>query len=260
MPYRDAELELLIGAGKDGDQTYAVEARYRQPAGDTYSDPMPLTLSPSDLSFHDANPEVCGRALARQLFNAQEIRDVFVGARTLAQNNGGDLRVTTEASALHSLPWETLFDPDGQRPLAVTERCYLSRYLYARDMRLPKLGVRRQSSALVAIANPSDLDDNLAPVDAARELAQIRRHFGNTIQLEPPLVEAGQASMDRISQALRDGVDILYLVCHGMLDNGEPVLMVENLAGQAEPVRGELFVRRIAMLDRPPRCARSPAG
>lgn len=251
MGHRYAELEILISAGSRG---YEVEARRRMPTGDVITPRTALDLAPANPAFRDADPQICGRALAATLFAPADVRDAFVAAQTAAQEAAVDLRlrlrVSVDATELHVLPWETLYDPAGQAPLCVSQRCFFSRYLFSREMRLPRLRPRSSVSALVAVANPAGLADDLAAIDAMAEAERI----GAALAPIPvvTLAERGQATMERMFAALRDGVEVFYLVCHGAMIDDEPMLWLERADGSRDLVAGRMLVNRIGMLERPP--------
>ena len=61
---------------------------------------------------------------------------------------------------------------------------------------------------------------------AEAELAAARAGLGDIPVTE--LARRGQVTLDNIAARLRDGYDILYLVAHGMLVDGEPRLLLEQ--------------------------------
>src|SRR3712207_4098220 len=106
------------------------------------------------------------------------------------------------------------------------ETVLFSRYLSSYDWRPVQLRPRADLRALVVVANPADVarfqpgGRPLAPVDVPGELERARRGLG-----EIPATEVtGPDTLNRLVGALRDEVDILYLVCHGALVQGEPRL------------------------------------
>src|SRR5262249_59929711 len=57
-----------------------------------------------------------------------------------------------------------------------------------------------------------------------------------------PTPTAGRVTLQRLLNALRKEPDILYLVCHGAIVDGEPRLLLENEDGTGKVVLGrELF-------------------
>src|SRR5690606_33745170 len=62
-------------------------------------------------------------------------------------------------------------------------------------------------------------------------------------------------TLERLIDELRRGVDILYLVCHGMFgrSTGAPALILQDQAGEARPVLAEDLAARVAELQQAPR-------
>ena len=110
----------------------------------------------------------------------------------------------------------------------------------------------RTSRLLVAIASPSDAADySLAEVDTAAELASARAGLGSIAA--DALATRGEVTLNNLAARLRDGCDILYLVAHGMLVDGEPWLFLENEDGRTARVPGRDLVTRIQELEDRPR-------
>ena len=60
--------------------------------------------------------------------------------------------------------------------------------------------------------------------------------------------------MNNLIAQLQDGCDILYLVCHGaLIDGNKPMLYLVGEDGKTQAVPGNDLVTRISDLDRPPR-------
>jgi hypothetical protein len=82
---------------------------------------------------------------------------------------------------------------------------------------------------LVAVAAPADAEDyDLALIDAATEVARITAALG---ELRPTIITATWA---QLSDALREGCDMLYLVAHGTLKNNQPWLYLVDDQGNAD--------------------------
>jgi hypothetical protein len=158
---------------------------------------------------------------------------------------------------LHHLRWETLRDPEDHSWLLTDERLLFSRYLSSVDWRPVRLRPQGALRALVVIANPANLSDYrpdgqpLAPVDVAGELARAQAALGEIPFT--PLASGGSATLRNIGTHLRDGYDILYLVCHGAFVRNEPWLWLEDEAGQVARVAGSELVGRLQDLAQPPR-------
>src|SRR5262249_30054844 len=71
---------------------------------------------------------------------------------------------------------------------------------------------------------------------------------------EIPTIEVtGPDTFSHLIDRLREEFDILYLVCHGALIKGEPILWLESATGASDRVSGRALVDRLVELRRPPR-------
>jgi hypothetical protein len=66
------------------------------------------------------------------------------------------------------------------------------------------------------------------------------------------LASGGQPTLDAIVAGLRNGCDILYLVCHGALIGGVPRLWLEDAQGNVAVTDGRELAERVGELSRPP--------
>jgi hypothetical protein len=259
----DTYAELEIGLRRRGDGTYAVELRYTAPESDAEVRPAQgrLALSPAELAAWrapPADPEAYGQTLSARLFQDPEVRTAFAQARSAADGLDVPLRVRlfvgAEAPALHHLHWETLRDPQGH-PLLMGENVVFSRYLSSSDWRPVHMRRLDDLRALVAVANPDDVDGRLpSRIDRAGELARARASLGDmTIETLPrDDAPAEPVTLRRMLDHLRDGVDVFYLVCHGALDDGRPTLWLEDEDGLAHEIDGERLVTGLHELRRRP--------
>ena len=109
----------------------------------------------------------------------------------------------------------------------------------------------------MVIANPRGLDTQrveqraLPPITVDDEWERAKIGLGSISATK--LAENGEASLGRIIPALREGFDIFYLVCHGALVDGEPLLWLEDENGAIARVRGMDLVLRLKDMLRPPR-------
>ena len=79
---------------------------------------------------------------------------------------------------------------------------------------------RADLTSLVVIANPRRVgQQDLEEINVALELEPARTALAQTRITE--LAPDGPVSLNEISARLREGFDILYLVCHGILDHQE---------------------------------------
>ena len=252
--------ELEIGLHRFQADTYQVELRFSDPDSDAELAQVraPCALDPDALLPLQLEPEGYGQALVEQVFAAPAALDFFRQVRAIQEAKDSALRlrllIGPTAAELHTLRWELLRDPETHQPLASSERVLFSRFMLSGDWRPVRL--RRQSAlrALVAVAAPSDLDQypNLAPVDIDGEVTRA----GTALQgIATEVLGQNQAlTLDALTDALRDGIDILYLVAHGALHRtGGPILYLQDAEGRTRPVPGDDLAQRIAELREPPR-------
>ena len=67
------------------------------------------------------------------------------------------------------------------------------------------------------------------------------------------LATPGSATLNNIVGKLREGYDIFYLVCHGALIDGKPLLYLENESGEVTVVAGTEFATQLSELKQRPR-------
>lgn len=252
--------DLEIGLHQRGEGRYSVELRFMQPGSDADirlgGQTIIAALSQAELLGLQTDPIAYGQALTAQLFAAPELRAAFAQARAAADTADIPLRIrlfiAPSAPELHLLRWETLRDPEEDRPLLTDERLLFSRYLAAGDWRPVKLRPRAALRALVVIANPANLATyRFAPVDVDGELERAQASLaGVTVE---HLSEPGSATLDRIATKLRDGYDILYLAAHGAMVEGEPWVWLEDAEGKIARTPGAELARRVRELEHRPR-------
>ncbi|MCP4695663.1 MAG: CHAT domain-containing protein [Gammaproteobacteria bacterium] len=209
------------------------------------------------LQILDINAESYGKTLTDYLFATADMRAAFAKACSNSQSLSALLRIRLHIDAacpeLHSLRWETLRDPDTGDPLLTGEQTAFSRYLSSADWRPVQLRPQRRLQAVAMIANPLDLEEyQFAPVDVAGESARVKSALGTNISLTE-LSGTGQATLTNLLKQLREGTDILYLVCHGALIKGESWLWLEDEQGKTARAAGAELVTRLRELSEPPR-------
>lgn len=219
-----------------------------------------ITVDAKDLNTI-LGADAYGRKLGQALFADDAIRDAWVRANAAAETEGAKVRVRLtvddDAVALHAIRWETLRDASGFEPFRGADR-WFSRYVDSNDLqKAAQPRPRKMLKALVVIASPSELNardiDGMQaiPVQKEREAAE---KFLEDIASEPPTVLAsgGQATLPRIIGELKNGVDIVYMICHGTLKQGMPSLVLEKDSGSVEMVNALDLVRALQDLDQPP--------
>lgn len=263
MAITQPDLEIALHR-RDGDwepsrrDAYSLEMRFSDPASEvdrTYSGAQPVRFDPIKLRQQAGDAAAYGDTLGSQLLADPAGRSFFDQALAVSQSQGQPLRIRLaigpSAPELHNLRWETLRLPGSVSPLLTDETLRFSRYLSSLDWRPANLRPEADLRALVVVANPSDLARyRLAEVDAATEEAAARAGL-EPIQTDA-LTTQGQATLDNITRQLREGYDILYLVAHGMLVDGEPWLFLEQDDGATDRVPGhELAIRLREAQQRP---------
>jgi hypothetical protein len=266
-----AELEIRLQ--RQYAEHYPVEVRFSQAGRDEEYEvsseaEAPLQLDLGKLRELTGDSEDYGRGLSEMLFQGWVGR-ALTDARRSAQQDNAPLRVrlfiSPTAWDLHNVRWETLRDPQTGEPLLTGARLWFSRFLSSDDWRRVQRRSRSDLRALLVIANPRGLDQYaptgrpLAPISVADEVALARLSLGN---LSPAILssDAGEAAaasrrptLNNLTDYLRDGYDILYLVCHGALRQGEPLLWLEDDQGEVSIVPGRQLVTRLREIVQVPR-------
>lgn len=213
---------------------------------------VPFQLDAAALLALSLTPNEYAQRLTTDLFADTRLQVAWAQAQSYARGANAALRlilrIAPAAEQLHTVCWELLCAPNGGF-LATSEQLLFSRYLPSGDLRPIPLRERQSPRVLVAVTNPHDLAAyQLAPIDVPGEVTRVRAALGAfpTTQLAGP---ATPVTMTAIAAALRDGCEILYLVCHGAHIKGKPYLWLEHVDGTSALTPGDEFVRRIADLD-----------
>lgn len=251
--------EIEIGLHRLQPEAYEVELRVADP--DTEGEVAPARgqarISIDELQSLQSNPSQYGGTLTNQLFQDPELRS-FYGKNKAAFDARGilcrlRLLIGPSAPELHSLKWELLLDPDTKQQLAVSERILFSRFMLSRDWRVIKLRPKAELRATIAVSAPSDLTTyGLADVDKAGEIARAREGLSGIQAVS--LGEDSPLTLVTLIDALRHGVDVLYLACHGAMPKGlEPVLFLQDDDGKTARIKAGDFAQRIGELQEAPR-------
>jgi len=251
--------ELEIGLHRLAAEAYQVELRFTHPESEAEVPPEKglLTVDFAALLALQQNPRAYGEALAAQVFASEAIRLLYGKAKTAVEASGLFLRlrllVGPTAPELNGLRWELLSDPETRAPFATSEKILFSRFMVSRDWRPVKLRPKSDLAALIAVAAPPDLDRyQLAAVDRDGEIARAQAGLGgirsSVLGRDEPL------TLDRLVARLREGIDVLSLVCHGALVRGQtPYLFLQDEDGNAARVEGAALAERLRELPRLPR-------
>lgn len=258
-----ADLEIMLD--RNGKQTYTAQFRVNHPGSEVEDRVVydGLTLDREQLTTLELDPAAYGEVLSQMLFTEKPLRDAFIAARAAPRLR---IRLSLGASAadLHALRWEMLQDPQvAGAPLLHDHRILFSRYLSSFDWRPVRLRPKEELRALVAIANPADLDRyGLARIDTEGELRRAREGLRGRNDSEIPISAVvsdptcSQSMLERILDGVRQGCDILYLVCHGAFDRRQAehsVLFLEGADRNVARVDGSELVRRLYELEQRPR-------
>ena len=264
MPVANLEIFLFRRDAGNASVRYGIELRFAAAGSENEkaaSGATPLDTDDPEFRARGLDPAAYGSYLADRLLAEPAIRSFFDQARAAAQAQDASLHIRlavgADAAELHSLRWEMLRLPGGAPLSAATltgEKLTFSRYLATLDWRPVRPRSAADIRALIVIADPSDAARfRLAPVNKAQELAAARAGLGDIPASE--LAKRGQVTLNNIVAALRDSYDILYLVAHGMLVDGEPWLFLEKEDGSADRVPGRELAIRIPELEDRPRLA-----
>ncbi len=286
MERKDAYLEIGLRwrGGVNGRGEFDVNLDFDDPAdsGDRrdYGD-SPVTIDPAALAQLVANEAEYGVELCKSLFGSQKVADFYRRAREVGQRAGIPvhfrLLVDPEAppsfqavrwESLRDPDWESLRDPDLAR-IAVRRNMLFSRFLNSDRWDVVSPPPKHDLKALVVVAGPSDIaeygDEPLAEVDVEGELEQARSALAQMEAIELPR-DGRRATLANLLADLEEGIDVLYLVCHGEMVEGRSRLYLVGRDGKADPADGEELIDGLAGLTRRPTlavlcsCASAGAG
>jgi hypothetical protein len=253
MAYADFE----IGLHRRAENTYSMEIRFSESGGDVdIRQGAPAVMFDIGRLLKELNKPEYGKYLAKYLFSDTKVKDIFVQARASASSKNMPLRlrlyIGPTAAELHGLRWETLQDPDDGSSLVMSEQILFSRYLCSFDWRPIRRCPKSDLRALIVVANPTDIDSyKLARLDVDGEISRAKSALGCIHTKE--LASGGSASIDQLFANLRDGFDIVYLVCHGRLLTNEPQIYLEKEDGSTGVVMGSDIIGRLNELRLLPR-------
>jgi hypothetical protein len=202
-----------------------------------------------------------GVLLTKSLFADSTVESYFDRIWTIAQALDAPLRVQLtiepDAAELHTVQWEQLLHPRLSTPLTLISNVYFSRLINIPDLRFEGLRPQSFRRAIVLVANPRGLDqymidgETLAAIDVAAEIERAQKGLGELHHDQ--LSGEGNATLNRLIDKLRDGYDILYLVCHGAMVDGSPYLWLEDEKGNVARTPGHDLVQRLSELQHRPR-------
>jgi tetratricopeptide (TPR) repeat protein len=258
--YADLEIGLL----RRDDHFYVVEFRFRQPNSEAdvrfgHDQLLQISIDPQEFIQLGYDLKAYSQKLTQLFFAEPAVETAFAQARASSQTLGVPLRmrlmIDPSAIELHGLRWETLCDPQDGNPLSISENLLFSRYLSSLDWRPVHLRPHDKLSALVVVANPSDLAYyNLEPVNVEAEIERAHQGLGDIPMTTLPDPTTGQlATLNNLVDQLRQGEhDILYLVSHGAQALDESWLWLQDEHGKVGRASGADIVTRLNELEQRP--------
>ncbi len=256
--------EIEIGLHRTQPEAIEVELRVNDP--DTQGEIAPargqVNITPEklleELFALQNDPDEYGQKLAEYVFESAEIRERFGETKAAFQKQGTPIRlriaVDRSLPELHGICWELMRDPKTGSTLATSEQVVFSRFTLSRDWRVIKLRPKASLKALIAVASPSDWEEhNLAAVDVAGEIVRARESLAG-IGVPTIIGDKEPLTLNRLIAGIRQGVDILYLVCHGEISRKlVPQLLLQNEDGTTDKIEASRFAERISELMEVPR-------
>ena len=265
-----AELEFTIGPRSADKTTYRIATELSINGQKQLFPDDQAKLDPDALANMRGDYDKYNSLLSTIFFQSGNAKDALTKARAqLDQAGTGSmlrvrLLIEPTAQELHHIRWECLRDPSG-RPLFNGDTVLFSRYLSSSNLR--PMGTKSEPRALIAIANPPNLDQAINPENPEKGLAAVdvksekeraetgltAAGFAITTLASPPFGSAA-ATLDNIGNELEKGYDVFYLVCHGGLvpsdASAKPMLWLED--GE-DPVDADKLVERIRNIALQPR-------
>jgi hypothetical protein len=217
----------------------------------------PLHIDAETLSELVNDEDAYAAALTGMVFGAETVRDFYTNAVAAAQTMPVHFRLHIDGPAhYHQLRWELLRDPEHDLPIATSANILFSRYLSSPDWRPIPTVQMHEPRALVVIANPGNLSEYQQrgrPLPTVKVEAELARAQKALAAYRPEvLARPGEATLGRLVSRLNRGVDVLYVVAHGILTDDVPVLFLERDDGSADPVDARRLVEHIHGLEQRP--------
>jgi hypothetical protein len=223
-----------------------------------------LSIDLGKLADRINDHQAYGAALTDMMFGLPEVSEFYTRAVAAAQDTPVHFRLRIEGPVeYHGVRWELLQDPaNRERAIGTSQNMMFSRYLGSQDWDWRPVPTRemQQPRALVVIADPVDLGQycpggrQLHPVDVNGELTRAQEALASYT----PQVLAGrgshrgEASLGNLIARLDEGFDILYLVAHGALKDGAPLIFLEKDDGSADVVDARQLIGRVGDLGQRP--------
>jgi len=181
-----------------------------------------------------------GRALFSALFAKRNLRLWKRAVGALPEGSGVRIRLDIEPLELIGLPWELIHEAEY---VGLRVRFPIVRYLDLPDPPKP-LTVQPPLRVLVAVAQPKDAQ----PLDVRAELNQIHAALAQ-IPARVKMDVLNPARREDLLTWLRRGYHVLHFVGHGLFQEGQGYLILEDLGGRSDPVSALLLGQIIADSD-----------
>jgi formylglycine-generating enzyme required for sulfatase activity len=251
-----ADLEILISARSGA--SYGVTLRFRRPeVGQDKAFSASWTLDEAALRQRGHDPVAYGEEMAAQLLAGSGTRSFLDQALAVAASLQTPMRlrlfIGPDASTLHSLRWETLRLPGAAAPLAVGEWVRFTRYLDSDNWGAVVVRPRSDLRGLIVVASPDVAGARLAEVRTTQELDAARAGLAGIPATE--LARRGEVTLPNLLAHLRGGCDILYMVAHGAIVDGEPQILLERPDGGRAWTSGRKMAVQMGELAQPPSLA-----
>lgn len=240
---------------------YSLSITFRLPLSDALIDLLDgsrveVKLDESQLRALSLDNSAYGQRLADMVFDSRRVAQAFHSARSAAHAQSLPLRMRLCFESLdtpiHAIRWELLCDPDG-KPLAISERVLLSRFVPSSDLAPYRPPYRPSLQTLIAAVAPHNLGDfRLATFDASITAQSTAAAFepGDITVLAS---SDAPVTLARLAEHLRNGQDLCCLIAHGAIVNDEPMLFLEDATGQTEPVTAGQIHEQLSALSQLPR-------
>ncbi|HJZ98231.1 MAG TPA: CHAT domain-containing protein [Candidatus Solibacter sp.] len=271
------ELELSIIRNAEQGPPYFIQLSDRAAVGDSErkfpDSPVAFTIPPGLTDALD-DAAAYGKLLGDAVFADAGISNAVVNAKGRAGIKGFRFRLDCDDAVIQALRWETILFQN--QPLFTGGIC-LSRYLSPHKDTAKPLS-RDSLRALIFISNPKSIeftgavDDpnfsadappeeqiHLAPIDVAKERAVAEKNLkgqsadGAITLTTDFLGSPGGGKLAELMRKLGEGYDILYIVCHGAWNNGNPVLYMEGDDGEVLDMDATKLADALGTMPAPPR-------
>ncbi len=244
-PY--ANLEMTITPSVEG---FALTLCLTGSVRNVRHGPFAMTLDSKELLASWPDPVAYGATLRTAIF-VGEAEIAFRECYAATTGSGQKLRVQLLLPRnLQSLYWETLLSPSSNRPIACEGDLLLSRYLSGDGYRPVQLRPKGKIRALIAVAAPINVASyRLAEITAEAETAHVVSALECVSHRSLGTAGGQLATWDCLSDNLREGCDILYLVAHGKLINGQSWLYLVDAENRVALQSGTMLVDLLRSLD-----------